>query len=232
MHELKNSLNPLVGGLEIISAIPIGIKYSEIIDTTILSVRILQNIVKNMELSVNVDNLKINKRETELSEKIMNICKIFKPIREINGISLNLELDENLQGALNIDGEKIEEVIMNLIYSSVRNIGRGGIHVRVEWHLFLEIDITLQEVSDALQGALKYSFTDGLMDLCDEYPLDDFSIQNTMGQYVFCTAHNNPHISLHKSISFLNSAVKNKFRDSSIAQLHHSSVYYIYIYIF
>lgn len=90
----------------------------------------LSNIINDLLLLVDLDKekLKLNISPVYINFLLENIIKRFKPLANKKSIDLQLKLCEKIQ--MRIDGEKMQQAIINIIHNAIKYTPEGG-RVRV-----------------------------------------------------------------------------------------------------
>ena len=183
-HELRNPLNSLLGGLEIISGAQIG--FEEVLNSANLCGEALLNLIGNI---LDVSKIEAGKMSmaaipTDLGEKILNVVSMFTPTAQKKGILLKfLRAPWNIPSALLIDPLKINQVLINLLGNSLKFTEIGAIYIKLEWHPFIEDDCSIQDVKAKIDEILSTSAREELFD-SDEYSSDNPNSRNVVNKYI------------------------------------------------
>jgi signal transduction histidine kinase len=150
-HELRNSMNSIVGWLELLRheelSGPIARKAIESIDRGVKrQVKLIEDLLDLSQISNG--KLRLDLREVEMLPVLEEALNEFKVLAEARQIELEADFGRNL-GRLMADSHRLEQVLSNLLANAVKYTEAGGkvCVMAAQEELYLEIT-----VSDTGQG--------------------------------------------------------------------------------
>ena len=151
-HELRTPLTLLSGEVEAIREgvyEPTDEKLREIQGDLNLLNRLIEDL---RELSLaEAGELELNRGQTDLVELVRSVTRKLENIAERDGILLRTDLPESIS-ELNLDSDRISQVLTNLVRNGIRHTERGGkVTLRVEERE----DRVLVKVHDTGEGITK-----------------------------------------------------------------------------
>ena len=137
-HEMRNPLNSLLGTLEIIK---LNLASGQPIDPKILqsaqfSGETLVNLIGNI---LDFSKIRGNKMDivlslTDVRERLSNILAMYSQLAIKKGISLEYLPDFTLPASLQLDHNKLNQCLVNLVGNSIKFTPKGGIIVvKTSW---------------------------------------------------------------------------------------------------
>jgi signal transduction histidine kinase len=125
-HELRTPLSVLQGNLRAILDEVYPLDQTEVA-RLYEQTRFLSRLVNDLhELAqAEAGQLPLNKQETDLAELVQTTVESFRPSTEAKSISLQTELPAGLP-PLRIDGERLRQVLQNLLANALRHTPSGG----------------------------------------------------------------------------------------------------------
>mgnify|MGYP005844077899 CR=1 FL=1 len=125
-HELRTPLSVIQGNLEaILDGVvePTTEHVSSIHEETLVLARLVSDL---RELSLaEAGQLKLQKEPTDLAEVVRKAVSKYRPEADEKGINLGLEVAGQIP-VVNVDPQRISQVIGNLLSNAVRHTGAGG----------------------------------------------------------------------------------------------------------
>jgi signal transduction histidine kinase/CheY-like chemotaxis protein len=153
-HELRNPLNALLGSLDLLKDADDTLK-EELLQIAKTCSETLLNLIGNI---LDVSKIRANKLElvpsaVDLKEGISKMAKMMQSIANQKGIYLKLKFSQNFPIYLDVDFNKLNQVIINLLGNSIKFTEKGGVIVKVQWIPILSND----------PDSLQYKFTQKLL---------------------------------------------------------------------
>jgi len=135
-HEIRNSLNSLIGSVDLLLNIVKSTVHLKIVKNAKISCEIMLNLVNNI-----LDAAKLQSDKLEVSYKDTNFEDIIKRALAVNSenlkaanIQTQISIDEKLPSLLRIDSGLILQVLLNLISNAIKFTQKGGkISINVGW---------------------------------------------------------------------------------------------------
>lgn len=125
-HELRNPLTTMQGSLEgIVDAVlPID---KERVATLYDQTMVLSRLVDDLRLLTlaESDQLPLNRTPTAVNELIEQVAEDFRPLAQDSGVDLHVDVPP-ISRPVNVDPQRISQVLANLLSNAVRYGGDGG----------------------------------------------------------------------------------------------------------
>jgi len=137
-HELRSPLSAIKGYVDFLTqgvAGPVNEKQMEFLNVVKNNTQRLTNFINNVldVAKIEARKLSLEKRPTKVQKIAADVVTLFKPVAIERKLELRLEANENSPQEINCDGEKISQVVTNLISNAMKFTPAGGtITVRVE----------------------------------------------------------------------------------------------------
>ena len=117
--------------------------------------------------------LQANKMESHMSsidlrEKVANILTMFESRANAANLFLSANFDPNLPPAVETDGQKLNQVLINLIGNAIKFTSNGGITVNIEWTELTNMALDQATIKDYLEEAFLLSSREHFYNLVDE----------------------------------------------------------------
>ncbi len=155
-HEIRTPLNGIVGMADLISdSENLTEKEKEqmkiITDSGNDLMHIINSVLDLSKLEAGQVQLSLDLRETN---KLLNHTKdLYLPRAKEKGLSLNIEIDENLPGGVNIDGIRIHQILNNLTSNAIKFTQNGSVTLKLSASNKTEEKVDLKfEVIDTGNG--------------------------------------------------------------------------------
>lgn len=155
-HEIRTPLNGIVGMADLISdSDNLTEKEKEqmkiITDSGNDLMHIINSVLDLSKLEAGQVQLSLDLRETN---KLLNHTKdLYLPRAKEKGLSLNIEIDENLPGGVNIDGIRIHQILNNLTSNAIKFTQNGSVTLKLSASNKTEEKVDLKfEVIDTGNG--------------------------------------------------------------------------------
>ena len=190
---MRNPLHALISTLDLISNTDKDDLDPKIIKSGKFSGELLLTLIGNI---LDFSKLESNKMECHLSsidlrEKVANILTMFETRAKTSNLYLSAIFDPKLPAALETDGQKISQVLINLIGNALKFTSQGGITVNIEWIKLHNVQGELNQdmIKNDLNNAFLLSSREHFLDQIDEevagLPLktncNDLKNRNIMG---------------------------------------------------
>lgn len=133
-HELRTPMNSILGLTELILEEPsLGKKNKERLQVVLKSGNRLMNLINDiLDLSkIEAGKMDIHEENILLDELIKEIETSIKPLAENKGLSFKVIKHSKTKIIVNIDKEKITQVLMNLLGNAVKFTNKGKIELHV-----------------------------------------------------------------------------------------------------
>ena len=168
---MRNPLHALISTLDLISNTDKDDLDPKIIKSGKFSGELLLTLIGNI---LDFSKLESNKMECHLSsidlrEKVANIL-MFETRAKTANLYLSAIFDPKLPAALETDGQKISQVLINLIGNALKFTSQGGITVNIEWMKLHNVQCELNQdmIKNDLNNAFLLSSREHFFDQIDE----------------------------------------------------------------
>lgn len=150
-HEIRTPLNGVMGMAELLSRTEVDQKQTEFINIITQSATQLLNIINDiLDFSkVEAGEMFIEKGALNLRQSIEDICTLLTPLARENGLEIILNYPENLPQNFKADGQRINQIITNLVGNAAKFTDEG----------YISVDVSITEVSTVTQ-LVKIEVTD------------------------------------------------------------------------
>lgn len=133
-HEIRTPMNAIFGFSNLLHdrlQDPVNRRY---IDAITSSARSLLNIINDLlDLSaIEAGKIGVVQRPTDLRELIEGVLSLLAPQAAVKGIALSHEIDGELPAALVMDGDRVRQMLVNIVGNAVKYTEVGSVRVRVE----------------------------------------------------------------------------------------------------
>ncbi|MBC2604943.1 ATP-binding protein [Pelagicoccus albus] len=150
-HELRTPLTLLIGPLDRLRRSDEGVadtERKELLDIMQQNAMRLMRLINDLLNLVRLDSgsLKLRPTTVELEPYLEGICRSFFPLAEERGLDFRWEIDDGGIAMVNLDREKVEKVLLNLLFNAIKfTPEKGAITVRAKRlgkHVRIEIEDT------------------------------------------------------------------------------------------
>lgn len=172
-HELRTPLNGVLGLTDLLRDTGLDAEQKEIVDTLVQSGELLLSVVNDvLDFSrIEAGKLDISKAAVDLHELIESCMSIFRSQVASKGLTLSSRIAADLP-LLNLDGPRLQQVLVNLIGNAVKFSHQGSIEVSArisEETLQIEVRDEGEGISDELLQRLFQPFEQARRHLGQEY---------------------------------------------------------------
>lgn len=146
-HEIRTPLNGVLGILQLLQDTPLTPSQLDYVKTALTSGQSLLTIISDILdfTKIEADKLELMMGGCSLSQLTHELVSLFKMRVEEKSIELNLSIDPNLPDLVELDGQRLRQVLLNLVGNGIKFTDTGS----VELKLSLTVDHQIQfEVID------------------------------------------------------------------------------------
>ena len=154
-HELRNSINSLLGNLQLVLQEALPSKTKEMINIAKVCGEILLHNINNVldTGKHEIGKLEVNPAPTHLHELLQRTWGIYTELFRQKKLKNQLRIDKGLPPVLEIDSHKINQILLNLVGNSIKVTEKGAVAATVKW---LEHSV----ISDKCFEPIPYDETD------------------------------------------------------------------------
>lgn len=132
-HEFRSPLNGIIGMSELMHGTrlaPDQREYADVILTSAQSLLLLVNDVLDIS-SIEAGKLQRNDADFDLQELLQRLQKMLQPLAVAKGLTLRLELGEDVPTLLHSDGSHLSQILLNLLHNAIKFTEEGNVVLSV-----------------------------------------------------------------------------------------------------
>ena len=133
-HEMRTPLNGVLGVLDLLKTTRLSKQQTRYVEIATASGEVLLEHV-NEALDVTraeTDSLMLSPHDFDLGEMIEGVVNVLAPLAEEKALRLTHELEPSVRGWFHGDGNRIRQIVTNLIGNAIKFTNEGGISVTAE----------------------------------------------------------------------------------------------------
>ncbi len=132
-HEIRTPMNAIFGFTQLLSETVTGPVERDWVMSIKKSGQVLLGLINDvLDLSkIEAGKLQLNMQPCDLNEILAETIELFSPLAAEKGVFLTREVDEMAVEPVIIDGQRVRQVLMNLISNAVKYTEQGGVVVRL-----------------------------------------------------------------------------------------------------
>ncbi len=132
-HEIRTPMNAIFGFTQLLSESVTGPVERDWVMSIKKSGQVLLGLINDvLDLSkIEAGKLQLNMQPCDLNEILAETIELFSPLAAEKGIFLTREVDEMAVEPVMVDGQRVRQVLMNLISNAVKYTEQGGVVVRL-----------------------------------------------------------------------------------------------------
>jgi len=135
-HELRTPLNAILGYAEMFKESvygPVNEKQVNMADRIMKNTQRLLGLINDLldQAQMEAGKLTIKMAPVKPAELLENLHSVMDQIVHEKGLKLTSEIDDNLPEALNGDGARLHQILVNLVNNAVKFTDHGTVHVRL-----------------------------------------------------------------------------------------------------
>jgi two-component system, sensor histidine kinase and response regulator len=137
-HEIRTPINGLIGLSQLLQDTPLNINQLDLVDSIKLSANTLLNTINELlDFSkMEAGFFTLNIGNCDLRQHIRNACDVITPLVNQKNLELVTFIDPQLPACLTTDGDRLQQVILNLLSNACKYTNFGTIELRVKSETF------------------------------------------------------------------------------------------------
>ncbi|MEP3275485.1 MAG: ATP-binding protein [Stappiaceae bacterium] len=166
-HEMRTPLNGILGVLDLLKTTPLSEKQSRYTGIATASSEILlEHINEALDITrIETGTLSLVDQKFDLAELLSGIIDVLEPLAVEKNLTMNFEFDEHLRIPFYGDGNRIRQVVINLLGNAIKFTDKGtvglkvsGIHGPSETSLYIAVSDTGPGIDPEHQGQIFEDF--------------------------------------------------------------------------
>lgn len=132
-HEIRNSLNPIIGACDLLTMEDLNEESKELVDILQFSSQTLHTLLDDILAYSKLEAGKVilEKIPFDLKKVARRVVDAYQPLARGKGIRLQLHYDETLPGSLLGDPGRLVQVLNNLISNAIKFTEKGEVSLRL-----------------------------------------------------------------------------------------------------
>lgn len=128
-HEIRTPMNAILGLIELVQDDPLTEKQREKVNQIQLSGKLLVTIINDiLDLSkIESGRLTLNPEPLCIGELLEHVKALFEGIANEKGLTLESRIDPTLFGFVSVDGQRLSQVLNNLVSNALKFTSEGGV---------------------------------------------------------------------------------------------------------
>ena len=134
-HELKNALNGLLGNLTLAYELAKVTQVIQHLSSAKVCGEVLNNFIHNILDSGKLENgnLEVSPERKDVMSFMQNVWSICGRIIQNKRLKGSLEIEKNVPAFLDLDEQRMIQIILNLVSNAVKFTENGQVRIRVSW---------------------------------------------------------------------------------------------------
>lgn len=135
-HEIRTPINGIIGLLSLLGEGPLDQKQTEVLQLLKTASTSLLGVINDvLDLSkIESGKFKITRSATKLRDICQSVYSLLEGTAHQKGISLRLELDEQLPEMIMADALRLNQILLNLMGNAIKFTSSGSVELRVSLH--------------------------------------------------------------------------------------------------
>jgi len=133
-HEIRTSLNGILGTLDLVDRKALSAEYVTYIEVIRRSGdHLLQLINDVLDFSkIEAGQMRITPDSLPIGQELEHLAILFRPIAEAKGVALKLEVSNKLPKYVRADGLRLRQILSNLLSNALKFTAQGEVGLRLE----------------------------------------------------------------------------------------------------
>ena len=135
-HEIRNPLQSLLGSVELLQERSVSAQTSSaLLEICKNCSETVLNLVTNiLDMSkIAADKMQLSPASTDLREIISKIIRISQARAQSKNISLRMIDDRSMPATLQLDGQRVAQIVLNLVSNAIKFTSHGKVVIRLSW---------------------------------------------------------------------------------------------------
>tara|TARA_Y100001960_G_scaffold331713_1_gene429616 strand:+ start:5973 stop:8540 length:2568 start_codon:yes stop_codon:yes gene_type:complete len=130
-HEIRTPLNGIIGMIEVMSDTELNNVQKEYLKTVDTSSQLLLTLINDvLDFSkIESGNIDVTPTTTNIRETIYDIVSVNVQKAVDKNLTINVDLDENIPAAINVDDHRLRQVLMNLMSNAIKFTNAGVVNI-------------------------------------------------------------------------------------------------------
>jgi len=132
-HEIRTPMSGIIGMTSLLNDTKLSEQQKDYVDSLDESATALHSLINDiLDLSkIEAGKFILEKEPFDLPKIVNGVCGMFTPITTKKGISLEYHYDENLPTIFIGDGNRLRQILLNLVSNAVKYTQQGGITINI-----------------------------------------------------------------------------------------------------
>ncbi|WP_299178717.1 response regulator [uncultured Neptuniibacter sp.] len=132
-HEIRTPLNGVLGLLQLLQETPLSSEQKQFVTSALSSGRGLLTIISDiLDFSkIDADKMQLSPAPCDLKALLAELEQLFKLRVEEKSIQLNIELAASVPTSVYLDGQRLRQVLINLIGNAIKFTEQGEVSLRL-----------------------------------------------------------------------------------------------------
>eukprot|EP01022_Parablepharisma_sp_SALTPOND_P024360 TRINITY_DN536_c0_g1_i1.p1 TRINITY_DN536_c0_g1~~TRINITY_DN536_c0_g1_i1.p1 ORF type:complete len:666 (+),score=101.58 TRINITY_DN536_c0_g1_i1:574-2571(+) len=155
-HEIRNPLQSLLGSIELLEEPKLKKEtFRHLLGICKSCSETVLNLISNiLDVSkITAEKMQLSPAPADLREIVNKIARVLEPRAEAKGIHLRVQKDPQMPPSLELDPQRISQVILNLVSNAIKFTKKGLILVKLQWFPLIDPEDELSILTDVLSSS-------------------------------------------------------------------------------